>query len=283
MMIRYGLPYRGSKRRFADRLLSAMPGGGRAFIDVCCGGCSMAHAAAVSGRYGAVVANDANPKVIRMLEFLKGCSDDDVMRCLTMPRELFMQERFNPDVDGETYLRVLLNSFGYNLRSYMCDEESSRRNHLVNLVVCSPDLQVRESAMNTVISEKLADGVELRNVKVYGRVAAFKEALSCIALSSVDYSELPIEKDSVLYFDPPYAGTETYNKSKFDSERFMKFLREHRGSAPMFISEYAMPSDFLEVLAIETRSTIGPNDHCVTEKLYFNGGADEYRKLMEEG
>ena len=58
--MRYGLPYKGSKSRIVDELLTVMPPAEH-FYDLFCGGCAVAHAAMLSGKWGTVHINDINP------------------------------------------------------------------------------------------------------------------------------------------------------------------------------------------------------------------------------
>ena len=55
----YGLPYKGSKNRIAKKILDILPPA-PVLYDVFCGGCAVTHAALLSGKYQAVVANDIN-------------------------------------------------------------------------------------------------------------------------------------------------------------------------------------------------------------------------------
>ena len=59
-MRNYGIPYRGSKRKIAERLISVLPSGQR-FVDLFGGGAAMTCAAVVSGKYESVLYNDLNP------------------------------------------------------------------------------------------------------------------------------------------------------------------------------------------------------------------------------
>lgn len=57
------------------------------------------------------------------------------------------------------------------------------------------------------------------------------------------YSELE-PKNNLIYCDPPYAGTEKYNKSDFDSNKFWQTMRLWRENNTVIISEYNAPNDF---------------------------------------
>ncbi len=70
------------------------------------------------------------------------------------------------------------------------------------------------------------------------------ELLKGIELKSVDYTELEIPNNSIVYCDPPYKGTSGY-QNKFDSDIFWDWVRKlaKKGNT-VYISEYAAPDDF---------------------------------------
>lgn len=57
------------------------------------------------------------------------------------------------------------------------------------------------------------------------------------------YWEAPeLEDGAVLYCDPPYAGTTTYQSGEFDSGRFWEWARGMANAGhPVFVSEYSAP------------------------------------------
>ena len=59
----YGIPYKGSKNKLAERLINLFPKADN-FYDLFCGGCAVAHAALLSHKYKTVHINDIEPKVV---------------------------------------------------------------------------------------------------------------------------------------------------------------------------------------------------------------------------
>lgn len=70
---------------------------------------------------------------------------------------------------------------------------------------------------------------------------------------------LEIPKNSIIYCDPPYAGTTGY-KNKFDSNDFFEWCRSKviQGHT-VFISEYNAPEDFVSVWQKEIASSLAKN------------------------
>lgn len=59
----FGIPYQGSKNAIADKLVRCLPSADT-FVDLFCGGCSMTHAAIMSGKFRNIVCNDADGKTV---------------------------------------------------------------------------------------------------------------------------------------------------------------------------------------------------------------------------
>ena len=67
-----------------------------------------------------------------------------------------------------------------------------------------------------------------------------------IDFKSVEYDMLPIPPNSIIYCDPPYAGTTKYATGGFDHAAFWQWCRDkvaegHR----VFVSEYNAPDDWV--------------------------------------
>ena len=92
-----------------------------------------------------------------------------------------------------------------------------------------------------------------------------------ITSSVLDYEEVAIPEDSVIYCDIPYEGTDGYvekDKGGFDYERFYQWCE--RQTQPVFISSYQMPEDRFDCIEEFThRSTLSATaNNLVTERIY---------------
>ena len=92
-----------------------------------------------------------------------------------------------------------------------------------------------------------------------------------ITSSVLDYEEVAIPEDSVIYCDIPYEGTDVYlekDKGGFDYERFYQWCE--RQTQPVFISSYQMPEDRFDCIEEFThRSTLSATaNNLVTERIY---------------
>lgn len=99
---------------------------------------------------------------------------------------------------------------------------------------------------------------------------------------STSYDQVEIKENSIIYCDPPYAGTAEYD-NPFDTPKFLNWAAEHK--TPVFISEYNIPDDrFYLIKRIKKRSMLSGNkEKCVQkiEKLYANQAAYDILKRTD--
>lgn len=112
---RYGLPFHGSKRAIAEKIVSLLPEGER-LIDAMAGGCAVTHCAMLSGKWKKVVANDINgvPQVFE--QAINGeIPEDKLTRWVS-------REEFHAVKDSDP-LTAIIWSFGNNRNTYMYSRE----------------------------------------------------------------------------------------------------------------------------------------------------------------
>lgn len=112
--MKYGLPYKGSKNKLAERIVHLLPKRTH-LIDLFCGGCAVSHAALLMGKYEHIHINDINwmcPTLF--IDALNGKYNDESR---WISREDFFRLK-----DTDPYVAVVW-SFGNNLRSYLYSRE----------------------------------------------------------------------------------------------------------------------------------------------------------------
>ena len=112
--MKYGLPYKGSKNKLAERIIDILPDADH-MIDMFCGGCAIAHAALVKGKYQHVHINDLNwmcPTLFK--DALEGKYADDT--------RWISREDFERLKTTDPYVAMVW-SFGNNLRDYMYSKD----------------------------------------------------------------------------------------------------------------------------------------------------------------
>lgn len=89
----------------------------------------------------------------------------------------------------------------------------------------------------------------------------------------MDYRDVPLPDDCVIYADPPYDNTTGYGKEKFNSEEFWAYARKVSQNHIMFISEQTAPEDFISIWEKPFTRTLDVNKNNqfkVTEKLFVH-------------
>lgn len=82
------------------------------------------------------------------------------------------------------------------------------------------------------------------------------QGLQGIEIHNVNYLELEIPPNSIIYCDPPYAGTTGY-KDKFDHELFWRWCEDMvRVGHTVFVSEYSAPDGWVSVWEKEVHNTL---------------------------
>lgn len=112
--MKYGLPYKGSKNKLAERIVRLLPRRTN-LVDLFCGGCAISHAALLMGKFEHIYINDINwmcPTLF--MDALQGKYANDTR---WISREDFFRLR-----DTDPYVAMVW-SFGNNMRDYLYSKE----------------------------------------------------------------------------------------------------------------------------------------------------------------
>lgn len=97
-----------------------------------------------------------------------------------------------------------------------------------------------------------------------------------VTFSCSDYSAYtPPSRSTLIYCDPPYAGTTGYGcTGMFDGNKFWEWCRERSAEGhKVVVSEYAAPSDFVSVWRKSTKTDMhGSGRNGRTEHLFVHRG-----------
>ena len=111
---RYGMPYKGSKNKIAEKIIDVLPNGA-CFVDLFGGGGAMTHCAALSGKYKKIIYNEIDPFVTKGF---KMCANGDFKN----ENRWISREKFYLLKDTDPYVAICF-SFGNNLRNYCYSAE----------------------------------------------------------------------------------------------------------------------------------------------------------------
>ena len=291
----YGIPYKGSKNKLAERLINLFPKADN-FYDLFCGGCAVAHAALLSHKYKTVHINDIEPKVVDLFirairgefknetrwisheEFDRLKSSDYLVACLFSFGNNFRSYLYNKDIEPmkkAAHYAILFGDFSY-FREW--NKEVSDKVESALKSISLSERQKRRLTLYCIVRNILQERIQIQNLERLERIQSLErlERLqnlenleSYINSSSQDYSEIKIKQNSVIYCDIPYEATETYFKQKFDYSRFYDWCCKQ--TEPLFISSYNISDPrFKCVSEFEHRSILNDkSNNKVTERVYM--------------
>lgn len=290
----------GSKNRIAEKIVSQLPPATH-FYDLFGGGGSITHCALLSGKYQYIHYNELDPLVFKGFKmFINGDFKTE--------NRWISREDFHLLKDSDPYVAICF-SFGNNFKTYLYGTPDRERfKKAVHYSICfndnsllseygleieyhSEDLKERRLELQRYLTDLLKHSrlnpeimpyfvCELERLNEFrGNVRnvsqnllnlerLFEPVSGNVFLTNQSYENVSLEPDSVIYCDPPYLGTEQY-RTGFDPEKFYGWLRESKNR--VYISEYQMPPDFSEVLAVQKQCRLNDKGSKQTvEKLFTN-------------
>lgn len=274
---KYGLPYQGSKRRIAAKIVDLFPAA-LVLVDVFAGGCAITHAALESGKFDRVIANDLSdaPELFYRVAKSGGIKPRWVSR-----------DEFFALKDRDPLIRYLY-SFGNGGASYMYGREIEPLKYAAHRAVVDGDYSllpndIREpvrTALNSAlwirerylcyrsVLRELGKRFDLARLERLQNLAHL-ERLERLTISRRDYRDVYMPDNAVVYCDPPYASVGGYGRG-FDHGPFYAWCRAIGRRFPPYVSEYWMPSDFKAVAEFEVSALFGAKTNAQTriEKIF---------------
>lgn len=102
-------------------------------------------------------------------------------------------------------------------------------------------------------------GIRDYQLEAQKNLMAQSKYLNAIEFQSVEYFDLKIPENSIIYCDPPYQGTTKYFTS-FNHNFFWDWCRQQKYNGhQIFISEYNAPEDFKCVVSLNAKSSLSAN------------------------
>ena len=276
--MRYGLPYKGSKNSIAEWLVRQLPYADT-FVDLFFGGGAVTHAALLSGKYKRFIINDIDERLPKLfLECIRG------EHTVENHTEFISREEFERKKDADIYT-ALVWSFGNNKTGYIYGkdvEDFKKQLHRAvfegfadglasygfNIKISGNSPTERYRVIKPQIKRQKAERfqTELQNLEALNRL----EALERLQAFGADYRDIHIPHNSLIYCDIPYGDTDCsgYGGGAFDHNAFYEWALQQDN---IFISEYKMPMNFIEIANVEKSVLCGTdNSATATERLYTN-------------
>lgn len=259
----YGLPYKGSKSRIAEWVVSVLPEN-ETLVDLFAGGCAITHCAMLSGEFKRVIANDISDAPEVFADAVNGKID---VSGFPLTREQFKSSTGT--------LARLVYSYGNDQRSYIYGAEREDVCIAAERMMYGATVADRYAAYKVFIralSSHLQCGgkvgrnvSELQAVERVTRVQDIHGTCRAAELetSRCDYRDFVVPANATVYADPPYNGTTiSQYGGGFDYDAFEDWLAEV--DFPVFVSEYTCPKGCVE---IAKRDSISLADHSNSKRV----------------
>lgn len=272
-MTNYGLPYRGSKSKFAEKIISKLPSGG-VFYDLFCGGGAVTHSAMRSGKWDLFVMNDINTA---QSQLFKNALEGKYKNAY----DWVGLQQFNALKNKDAFIASVW-SFNSNKRSYFVAKDLEKPYEILHkTIVCeTPEERfsyfrklARVLKKNPDLIDNMIRNPVVRRIARYSDVSNIALDSSKLKIYSCDYKEVPLTEQGVIYCDIPYSRSELYKgddgeRKKFDYEDFYDWCEQQ--TLPVFISESNMPLDRFDCIAImgQRVSAFAGTVATATEKLW---------------
>lgn len=317
----WGVPYKGSKSQIVDRLIEAIPYKGvDNFYDLFAGGCAVTHKMLLEGRYKHCYANDIDGRALRL--FRDGMDGKYAMETRWVSREDFHKLK-----DTDSYISCCW-SFGNNQRDYLYSKDIEPYKKACHYAIIYGDFSLLSDLypdVNEVCKEALrkVEGLHERRIKFRSAIRECLKSCSNGSFASlytscdadrleslerlerlqsleslerlqsfqsyeVDYREVGIQPNSVIYADIPYFSTNAYGKKSsitqpFNHGEFYDWCCKQKEL--VLISEYYMPADrFTEVWNVKHKQSLcATKTSSVIERLFVpTNQLDKYHSMMRQ-
>ncbi len=234
-----GMPYQGSKNKIATQIVEHFPPADT-FVDLFFGGGAVTHAAMLSGKFHNFLANDLRKTPQAWNRAVEGIGNEY--------DRFVSKEEF---LASDDMIVKMIWSFGSSCKSYAV----TGIHELAARMIMSDSVEGRYSAwlkFLKIVEARGSNGLYdcAQHVHAVTTLRWLKDLRgnSPVTPSNIDYREVEIPKDSVVYADPPYKGTAQYD-NRFDHDAFWKWCRTRE--FPVYISEQEAPDDFVQIFSIQ--------------------------------
>ena len=219
-----GLPYVGSKKKISKKIVEIIKqnfGTDKTVYDLFGGGGAITAELLINDMN--VVYNEIDKSVCDMLCTVL-VEDREWLKTLIISREEFMtiREKDIKSVDDE--LKLLVNSFGNDRKSYLYSKElSNLKYNLAKQIIDIDDVfsgyKQTDTYKNAVKQlEQLGQLQQLSQLQQLGRLQQL-ERLDLLEVNNKDYRDYSDISNSIIYLDPPYEkATNKYKVKSFDSQ-----------------------------------------------------------------
>lgn len=276
-----GLPYQGSKKKISKKIVEIIKqnfGTDKPIYDIFGGGGAITAECLLNGLE--VHYNDLDKTITDMFQKVVN-EDRDYLKTLIVSRDEFFEirEKENKTIDDE--LKLLVNSFGYDRKTYLYSKEISDLKHNLAIEIIKKHdtfsgykkTDTYKNAYRPFDIGKVDRAQVLQQLQRLHQLQRLQQ-LECVEATNLDYTEFSGIEDTILYLDPPYQNTllKGYSIHEFNSQPFYDWAYEMSKKNIVLISSYEISDERFECVYEfkNVRSTYAPGPRGKrTEKLFM--------------
>ena len=270
-----GLPYQGSKKKISKKIIEIIKqnfGTDKPIYDIFGGGGAITAECILNGLE--VNYNDLDKDITNAFERVIS-QDREWIKTLIISRTEFTEIKDKENKTTDDFLKLLVNSFGNDKRSYLYSKEiSDLKYNLAKEIIEKHDVfsgyKQTETYKGSI--EKYKRLQQLQRLQQLEQLQRLQQ-LDKVKATNKSYHDFSEVSGAILYLDPPYEGScqKSYINS-FDSQEFYDWAFEIAKTNIVIISSYSISDERFEVVYSfdKARSTIQGgkrNDKC--EKLFM--------------
>ena len=273
-----GLPYQGSKKKISKKIIEIIKqnfGTDKPIYDIFGGGGAITAECILNGLE--VYYNDLDKDITNAFERVIS-QDREWIKTLIVSCEEFFEIKAKENKTTDDFLKLLVNSFGNDKKSYLYSKETSDlKYNLAKKIIENHDVfngyKQTETYKKATYNAKQENDKRVQQLERLGQLEQLQQ-LNKIKATNKSYHDFSKVSNAILYLDPPYewSSQKGYINS-FDSQEFYDWAFEIAKNNIVIISSYSISDERFESVYSfdEARSTLqgGENSKAKNEKLFM--------------
>ena len=273
-----GLPYQGSKKKISKKIVEIIKQNfrtDRPIYDIFGGGGAITAECILNGLE--VYYNDLDKDITNAFERVIS-QDREWIKTLIVSCEEFFEIKAKENKTTDDFLKLLVNSFGNDKKSYLYSKETSDlKYNLAKKIIENHDVfngyKQTETYKKATYNAKQENDKRVQQLERLGQLEQLQQ-LNKIKATNKSYHDFSEVSGAILYLDPPYewSSQKGYINS-FDSQEFYDWAFEMAKNNIVIISSYSISDERFESVYSfdEARSTLqgGENSKAKNEKLFM--------------
>lgn len=277
-----GLPYQGSKKKISKKIVEIIKqnfGTDKPIYDIFGGGGAITAECILNGLE--VHYNDLDKDITNAFERVIS-QDREWIKTLIVSRDEFFKIKEKENKTTDDFLKLLVNSFGNDKRSYLYSKEiSDLKYNLAKEIIKKHDVFSGYKQTETY-KRSIEKYEQLQRLEQFQQIERLQQLEQLEQLQKVNkikatnksYHDFSEVSGAILYLDPPYEGSnqKSYINS-FNSQEFYDWAFEMAKTNIVIISSYSISDERFEAVCSfdKARSTLqnGTSNNRKIEKLFM--------------